>query len=141
MVKRQKRRPGGQPANQNARTHGFYSRFLDPVDRQNIVKAAKLDGFDEEIALIRHKIKSLLATEPDNHVVIITAVTALSSLIRSKRALEKGNSRKLARAMEYILRDAAEVAGLLPAAVSSSEPSSPVSAESGSLSTNESSVR
>jgi len=36
------RNRGGQPGNQNARVHGFYSRVLDETDRLNEKRAASM---------------------------------------------------------------------------------------------------
>lgn len=134
-----KRKKGGQPGNQNARTHGFYSKFLEPGEGRNVEKAAKLDGVDQEIALLRQKIKSLLAKDPHNDSAIMQAFSALNSLVRTKLSLESHQRLKLDKAVEYILRDTAALVGILPE--SANQPrhgSRPDSAEAGSLSTNES---
>ena len=139
MSAKVKRKKGGQSGNQNARTHGFYSKFLDPAERQNIEKAAKLDGVDQEIALLRQNLKSLLANDPHNDPVVMKAFSTLNSLVRTKLSLKSYGSRKLDKAVEYILRDTAALVGILPE--SAHQPrhrSRPDSAEAGSLSTNES---
>ena len=52
---------GGQPGNQNARKHGFYSAVFTGQDKINLNQAAEIDGLDEEIALIRARLKSVLS--------------------------------------------------------------------------------
>ena len=44
---------GGQPANQNARKHGFYSRNLPPGAQPDYQEALEIEGLDQEIALLR----------------------------------------------------------------------------------------
>ena len=61
-----KRKRGAPKGNQNARKHGFYSKVLDEAERLDFELATGVEGIDEEIALIRVKIKSLLERDPEN---------------------------------------------------------------------------
>lgn len=84
-----KRKPGGQPGNQNARTHGFYSQVLDEAEQLDIKTADDLIGIDDEIALLRAKIKSVLRNDPQNVQLIIRATESLSRLIKAKYKIDK----------------------------------------------------
>jgi hypothetical protein len=59
-----KRTPGGQPGNQNARKHGFYSNVLDAAQQHDLEQAKNYKGIDGEIDLLRTKIKSVVAHDP-----------------------------------------------------------------------------
>ena len=72
---------GGQPGNQNARTHGFYSRTLTPEQQETLDAAAGLNNLDEEIALMRFKISSIITNDPDNHAALLMAVSLLTKMI------------------------------------------------------------
>ncbi len=65
-----KRRPGGQPGNQNARKHGFYSRSVNPEHRKQLRAAADVEGLDQEIALLRQKIAAAGKDAQDYRVLI-----------------------------------------------------------------------
>ena len=146
MAPRVKRKRGAQPGNQNARTHGFYSRFLDPVTSQNIQEVVKLNDIDEEIALLRQKIMSVLSHDPKNLAVICQASQAVNTLIRTRHLLKQYDSRKRRKTVKYILRHAANRLGSSPAKpkgappVSDSNPSPghPESGEADSLARDES---
>jgi len=56
---RRKRKPGGQPGNQNARKHGVYSKVLTP-EAQRLLSLASIPGIDGEIALLRMKIRAII---------------------------------------------------------------------------------
>jgi hypothetical protein len=56
---RRKRKPGGQPGNQNARKHGVYSKVLTP-EEQRVLSLASIPGIDGEIALLRMKIRAII---------------------------------------------------------------------------------
>jgi hypothetical protein len=78
----EKKRPGGQPGNQNARTHGFYSRALTSAQQDSLQAAGDLRGVDNEIAMLRVKIFSILEEAPANTAVLLRAVTALTRLVK-----------------------------------------------------------
>ena len=58
------RKSGGQPGNQNARKHGFYSKRMTREQRREFKKALKLTDMSNEIALMRVKLNTLL-NDPD----------------------------------------------------------------------------
>ncbi|XUX00804.1 MAG: hypothetical protein TUN42_02120 [Dehalogenimonas sp.] len=70
------RKEGGQPGNQNARVHGFYSKYAATPRQEVMDEAAMLEGLDAEIVLLRSKIELLEELDPDN-------VKLFSELIRS----------------------------------------------------------
>jgi hypothetical protein len=91
------RRRGGQPGNQNARTHGLYSlklsAHLDPAQADKIDPALNLS---EEIVLIRYSLRWLYATLPpdadfDTLCAYIRAVylatTSINRLVRTQSAI------------------------------------------------------
>ena len=139
MSPRIKRKRGGQPGNQNARTHGFYSRFLDRKQSLEPGEVEKLDGVEQEIALVRQQILSVLRKDPDNMPVIMLAINSVRNLIREKTRLKKYERRNLGRAVRHILRDTMAVLNNPPETGSPTTPLlQPDSAEAGSLTTNES---
>jgi hypothetical protein len=74
---------GAQPGNRNARTHGFYSKDL-AADQQEVLKAAAgLSNFDQEVAFLRLRIHSIITKDPDNHAVLLKALSMLIKLIEA----------------------------------------------------------
>ncbi len=59
-----KRKRGGQPGNQNARKHGYYSKHFSPEQMKQLEVIDYHKGLDPEIKLLRVKINSLL-TDPE----------------------------------------------------------------------------
>jgi uncharacterized protein YjcR len=55
---------GAPEGNQNARKHGFYSKVLDEDEQMDFEQATCEEGLDNEIALLRTKIKSVLGMTP-----------------------------------------------------------------------------
>ena len=98
-------RRGAPKGNQNARKHGFYSRVLDEAERLDLELATGVDGIDDEIALLRVKIKSVLAHDPDNVKLIMEATNALARLVRTKYNISKADKKGLKEAIGNVLRD------------------------------------
>jgi hypothetical protein len=80
-----RRRRGGQPGNRNACKHGYYSSALTGIDRANLTQAAQIAGLDEEIALLRSRLKALIQRDPDNLHLISEITSALSRLMRTSQ--------------------------------------------------------
>jgi hypothetical protein len=108
----EKKKRGGQPGNQNARTHGFYSRVLTKAERRNYNEADNIDGLDAEIKLLRTKIKTLLDTQPDNLKLISQALFTLAKLIGTKHGVGGEQTETRTEATLNILRDIALPAGV-----------------------------
>jgi hypothetical protein len=104
---------GGQPGNQNARTHGFYSKVLTPDEKRALKRAAGVDGLDQEIAVLRVKIRTLLKNEGQNYRLIGQAFETLARVNNIKFGFSKNDGGKLKEAFrstygEYIFPQPSE---------------------------------
>ena len=107
-----KKERGAPKGNQNARKHGFYSKVLDEAERLDFELATGVEGIDDEIALLRVKIKSLIAHDPDNIKLIMQATSTLSRLIKTKYNISKKDKKGLKEAIANVLRDVALPLGI-----------------------------
>ena len=105
-------RRGAPKGNQNARKHGFYSRVLDEAEQLDLELATGVEGIDDEIALLRVKIKSVLAHDPDNVKIIMQATNTLAGLVRTKYNISKKDKKGLKEAIANVLRDIALPLGI-----------------------------
>jgi uncharacterized protein YjcR len=112
MAERAKRKSGAPKGNRNARKHGFYSRVLDEAELLDFELAAGVEGFDDEIALLRVKIKSLLENDPENIKLLMTATAALANLVKAKYNITKKQKQGLKEAIENVLKEVAIPLGL-----------------------------
>ena len=112
MAERPKRKRGAPKGNQNARKHGFYSKVLDEAEQLDFELAAGVEGFDDEIALLRVKIKSLLENDPENIKLLMAATTTLANLVKMKYKITKEQKQGLKEAIENVLKDIAIPLGL-----------------------------
>ncbi len=71
MPVKTERKRGTPRGNQNARKHGFYSKVLDEAKQLDCVLATGVEDIDDEIVLLRVKIKSVLEYDPESIKLII----------------------------------------------------------------------
>jgi hypothetical protein len=126
MAERAKRKRGAPKTNRNARKsgvsekspisrvkkHGFYAKVLDEAEQLDFELAAGVEGFDDEIALLRVKIKSLLANDPENLKLLMAATNTLVRLVKTKYKISREQKQGLKEAIENVLRDIAIPLGL-----------------------------
>jgi len=107
-----KRKRGAPKGNQNARKHGFYSKVLDEAEQLDFELASGVEGIDDEIALLRVKIKSLLENDPENIRLIMQVTNALERLVRTRYNITKEQRKGLKEAIGNVLRDVALPLGI-----------------------------
>ena len=103
---------GAPIANQNARTHGFYSRALTEAEKLEMEDAAQVDGVDQEIALLRIKLRELVASEPNRIDLHIEAATAIARLIKTRYQISKEQKQSLKEAIQKVLTEVAIPLGI-----------------------------
>ena len=107
-----KRKRGAPKGNQNARKHGFYSRVLDEAEQLDFELASGVEGIDDEIALLRVKIKSILEKDPENISLIMQAISGLERLVKTRFNITKEQRKGLKEAIGNVLRDVALPLGI-----------------------------
>ena len=103
---------GAPKGNQNARKHGFYSKVLDEAEQIDFELASGVEGIDDEIALLRVKIKSILEKDPENISLIMQATSALERLVKTRFNITKEQRKGLKEAIANVLRDVAIPLGI-----------------------------
>lgn len=100
--------PRGAPrGNQNARKHGFYSRVLRESSRAVFDDASAVSGIDEEIALIRFRLRELVRKDPDNVKLQLEATKILASLLKTRCHLGGGIQDTYEKALLKVWTDVA----------------------------------
>jgi hypothetical protein len=96
----------------NRKQGGFYQKVLDEAERIDFDMVSGVNGIDDEIALLRVKIKSILDDDPKNIKLIVEATNALERLIRTKYKISKEQRKGLKEAIGNVLRDVALPLGI-----------------------------
>jgi hypothetical protein len=90
----------------------FYSRVVDEAAQMGLQEARDITGIDDEIALLRVKIQSILEHDPENVRLIVTATNSLARLVSIRYKLEANNGKRLKEAIGNVLRDVAVPLGI-----------------------------
>jgi len=107
-----KRKRGAQKGNQNARKHGFYAKVLDEAEQLDFELASGVEGIDDEIALLRVKIKSILSHDPENMELVMQATNTLARLVKTRYNITREQKKGLKEAIGNVLRDVALPLGI-----------------------------
>jgi hypothetical protein len=108
-AKRKKRSPGDSRKTEKS---DFYSKVLDEAEKLDFKVAADVNGIDDEIALLRVKIKSVLEKEPENIRLIMQATNTLAGLVKTRYRITKEQRQGLKEAIGNVLRDVAIPLGI-----------------------------
>lgn len=95
-----------------AKKPSLYSRVLDEAEQIDFELATGVDGIDDEIALLRVKIKSILANDPENIREIMRITNALARLVKTRYDITKEQKKGLKEAINNVLKDIALPLGI-----------------------------
>ena len=112
MLAEVERKRGAPKGNQNARKHGFYAKVLDEAEQLDFELATGVEGIDDEIALLRVKIKSILENDPEDIRLIMQATNTLAGLVKTRYNIAKEQKKGLKEAIGNVLRDVALPLGI-----------------------------
>ncbi len=88
-----------------ARAKGFYTRVLDEAERLDFESVAGLEGLDDEITLLRIKIKELMAKDPDNLRLILAATNTLARLVKTRYSISRAQKDGLAEKIKNVITE------------------------------------
>ncbi len=94
------------------RKKGFYSTALDEMERLELEEAAGVEGLDDEIALLRLKLRSLVQERPEGIELQLKAVNTLARLISTRYSITADQKKRLTQAITTVLKDVALPLGI-----------------------------
>jgi hypothetical protein len=103
---------GAPKGNQNARKHGFYSQVLNEAEKLQLEQACCIEGIDEEIAILRVKLRELIQHQPDRFDLHLEAANTIARLVRTRYSITSGAKKSLRDAISKVLTDIAIPLGL-----------------------------
>ncbi len=87
-----------------AEAAGFYARVAEEAERVELAEADRVQGLDQEIALLRVRLRHALAERPHDLPLLLKGISLLVKAVSARYSLSKKEGRELDRA----LREAAE---------------------------------
>jgi len=110
--KRMAGKKGGQKGNQNALKHGFYSRALGEAEKLELEEASYVEGIDQEIAILRVKLRELIQNEPDRIDLHMEAANTIARLVKTRYQISKEQKKSLKEAIAKVLTEVAGPLGI-----------------------------
>ena len=93
-------------------TRGFYSRALDEAEKLELEEASHIEGIDEEIALLRVKLRELLEEQPERIDLHFEAANIIARLVRTRYQITKEQKKSLKEAIQKVLTEVAVPLGV-----------------------------
>jgi len=112
MAEKAKQKRAAPKGKRGEHTHSFYAKVMDEADQLDFELANGVEGFDDEIALLRVTIKSLLENDPENVKLILQATNTLVNLVKTKYNISKEQKKGLKEAIGNVLKDIAIPLGI-----------------------------
>ena len=103
---------GNEASGSRRKPPGFYSRVLDEAEQIDFELAANVNGIDDEITLLRVKIKSMLVSNPEDARRIMQMTNALARLIKVRYDISREQKKGLKEAIGNVLKDVALPLGI-----------------------------
>ena len=103
---------GAPKGNQNARKHGFYSQVLDESEKLQLEQALGIEGIDEEIAILRVKLRTLIDKQPDRFDLHLEAANTIAQLVRTRYSITREQKKSLKEAIAKVLTEIAVPLGI-----------------------------
>ena len=91
---------------------GFYLPALDDVSALKLEEARGMQGLDEEIALLRLKLRELLQEQPGEVGLHLRAATVLANLVKARYAVSREEKKGLKEAITRVLTEIAVPLGV-----------------------------
>jgi len=90
-----------------AEKHGFYSQALDEAERLELEEARGIEGLDEEIAILRVKLRGLMVTEPERFDLYLKTANTIAKLVKTRYNISKQQKKSLKEAIAKVLTEIA----------------------------------
>ena len=84
---------------------GFYEKVLDEAEKMDFDIAAGVDGIDDEIAVLRLKIKQILRDKPEDLELYLAAINLLARLVKTRYSMNKKQEKNLGEAIKNIIKE------------------------------------
>ena len=91
---------------------GFYRQVLDEAERIEFEEASEIEGLDEEIALLRLKLRELVERQPDRVDLHLEAANIIARLVKTSYQINKEQKKSLKEAIAKVLTEVALPLGI-----------------------------
>jgi hypothetical protein len=94
------------------RKPGFYSKALAEAEKLELEEARGIEGIDEEIAILRVKLRELISAKPERFDLQLKVATAIARLVTTRYNITKEQKKSLKEAVTRVLTEIAVPLGI-----------------------------
>jgi len=84
---------------------GFYFLALDEAERAGLEEALEVEGLDDEIALLRVKLRATLVAQPDRTDLHFEAANVIARLVKTRYQISGDKSKSITEAAQKVLTE------------------------------------
>lgn len=86
---------------------GFYSKALDEAEKLSLEEARDIEGLDEEIAMLRVKLRELIENDPDRFDLQLKVTNTIARLVGIRYDISREQKKSLKEAITKVLTEIA----------------------------------
>jgi hypothetical protein len=90
----------------------FYQKVLDKAEQIDFAVALGDSGIDDEIALLKVKIKAVVEKDPDNLKLILEATNLLAKLVKTRYSINREQKKGFKDALQNVIKEIAVPLGI-----------------------------
>ena len=91
---------------------GFYGKALDEAEKLELEEARGIEGIDEEIAILRVKLRDIMVANPEKFEIHLKIVNAIARLVTTRYNITKEQKKSLKEAVTRVLTEIALPLGI-----------------------------
>lgn len=91
---------------------GFYGPALDETSRLMLEEACGVDGLDQEIAVLRLKLRDLLKDSPEECELHLKVASTIANLVKVRYSISREQKKTLREAIAKVLTELAVPLGV-----------------------------
>jgi hypothetical protein len=97
---------------EKSKKHVFYGQALNEAERLELEEARGIEGIDEEIAILRVKLRELIIVAPEKFDLHLKLATTIARLVTTRYNITKEQKKSLKEAITRVLTEIAVPLGV-----------------------------
>lgn len=103
----------GKPGSSQPRKPDFYTRALSEAEQEALGAARTVEGLDEEVAMLRVKLLTLLTERPDDYSLIMRGVELMVKAVSARYRISGKSEDDLYQSVVGVLKGMGEALGVM----------------------------
>ena len=103
-ARQRKQAPASRRKTERPAPRRFYEQALDEAETTELEGAKQVEGLDDEIALLRLRLRSLLSERPEDLTLMFKGVELLTKAVSARYRMSKGDKNELSESLATVIR-------------------------------------